>query len=402
MGDYKDTRKNKSSTEEEESAEAESKEFTIMVRKDRDFSYILITQNMWREIEAGEGIYRIELYNGEEHEYYTYYSGKGKAKISIRELKQGEIYKARISKTDINDILSEINRRTKRKYSNIKLMNKNDEVYLTISTKLLKCHDYKLEKPYGGKARLVIKLKRHGTSYALLQFLLSDYDLEIKYISSIQVDKGKVPRTIERIYKIGDFLAISYRKTKPVTTYIPLTKRIDPSNSLIGKQVIKHINQVHEENGELFQKYELIINEVPSEYIKAVYQSAKQGTIQEYNLIKEKIGLIIAKEFLERLGYGHINEYPLKIFKLKGPDIMATKDGERSVFEVKMTKESMLDIKSKFALEEVEKHVYSKYSREIGSLEIKKYGVIVIGLEDKLSMPLKAFLYFNEWRIDDE
>ena len=81
---------------------------------------------------------------------------------------------------------------------------------------------------------------------------------------------------------------------------------------------------------------------------------------------------------------------------------MATKDGERSVFEVKMTKESMLDIKSKFALEEVEKHVYSKYSREIGSLETKKYGVIVIGLEDKLSMPLKAFLYFNEWRIDDE
>ena len=59
-----------------------------MKAESRGTSYILITQNIWREIRVGEGIYRIELTNSSRYEYYVYYLGKGKVKLARKELKR--------------------------------------------------------------------------------------------------------------------------------------------------------------------------------------------------------------------------------------------------------------------------------------------------------------------------
>ncbi len=403
MGDYKDIRKKRDGTREGEEIETETKEFIVTVRQEsRGVPYILITQNMWSEIDGEKGIYRIELYNHEEHEYYIYYPGKGKTKISTKELVPGERYKAQFSKVKLSDIIDEINRRLMGKYPNIKIQKCNEELLLVIKNKIkIPIVEYLLEKPSGGRASMLLKIHGATRETIILQFLLKDYGLEIKNITAIQ-KRGKVARGVKRIYLVGELLAIEYWKSpKLMTSYVITNKGLDPDRYLRNRNILRTLRLVKADDN--MEVYEAIIDESVVEYIKAIYTLAFQIGQRRFTLVKEKIGLNIAEVFLTKLNYKYIERHPLEH---GGPDIQSSflTDGKIStvVFEVKITSINNLDRKFRDALNEIRWHVSQKYVDEIRDLDADKYGVIVIGLGNISERPLKALIYYNIWRMGDE
>ena len=399
MGDYKYTRNAWYISVEEE----EHKPIYVEVKMEsRGVPYILITQSMWREIGGDEGIYRLELSNDESHEYYVYYPGEGKVKLSISGLNEGEIYELVARKVDIDDIIEEMSHRIADKYGGMQLkMNREGELYLILpSGKSIKIDEYKLEQPRGGEARLLIKIRGSDGSQATIQIVIVDNEVEMRFISSIQ-ERGKITRPVERIYEIGEFLAIKYWKApKYSTSYILLSEKLDPDSIYKHKAVISNYFARQSSKDEV-NEYNLIIESDFSEYIKAIYRLASMSNIPRYNVIKEKLGLIIAEDFLSKMGYDKIERHPLRRHRLKGPDLIAWKDGF-TIFEVKITKVGMLDLKYNVAVDEIRRHVYRKYADLFYLKNIKRYGVIVIALPTKFRIPLKLHVYFSLWRIRDD
>ena len=148
-----------------------TKKVTISVKKEsRGIPYILITQNMWRELGMGNGIYRVELSNDENHEFYVYNPGEGKVKLTQKDLKPEKQYTLTLTKIDLPKVIDEINNRIQRKYGNIqfRLMDNKDLYMVLPSGRKLKINEYELEKPFGGELRLLIKLKRNPYSNVIL------------------------------------------------------------------------------------------------------------------------------------------------------------------------------------------------------------------------------------------
>jgi len=131
----------------------------------------------------------------------------------------------------------------------------------------------------------------------------------------------------------------------------------------------------------------------------ALYRYAAQNRTAGYNFIKEKVGLVISESLLRKWGFQKFIRYPLRKFRKKGPDLMVN-GIDRTVYEIKITRSSLIDLKYDTAIREIYDHVYRKYSYYLREMGIKKFGVIVIALSERLSIPINAIVYYNVWGIE--
>ncbi len=97
---------------------------------------------------------------------------------------------------------------------------------------------------------------------------------------------------------------------------------------------------------------------------------------------RERLGLEIAKRFLKHQGFERIVEHPKNLTKSRfGIDMLAVKDGETYLFEVKATEPSYLGFALKRAPFEISKQsTNAKYRKEIEKIHppVKYIGAIVV------------------------
>ena len=194
----------------------------------------------------------------------------------------------------------------------------------------------------------------------------------MKFISSIQRKKGKVTRPVHKIYELGDFLAITYWKApKKVTSYIPIYEKLDPDRVLRNRDIIIDVNILKIGKSQTYpSEYRITLDNFVSEYIRSLYHVAANDRESKYNRVKEVVGLIIAENFLKKLGYRNFVRHPFSRYYRKGPDLKADYANESVVFEVKLSRGAMIDLKYDNAIEKINEHVYIKYLKQV-----KKQGV---------------------------
>jgi len=112
------------------------------------------------------------------------------------------------------------------------------------------------------------------------------------------------------------------------------------------------------------------------------------------------LGLIIAENFLKKLGYSNFVRHLFSRYYRKGPDLKAEYANEAVVFEVKISRGFMIDLKYYNAIGEIDEHIHRKYFRQVEKYKIKKFGVIIIGLPLSMDIPINAIIYYNTWKVE--
>ena len=179
--------------------------------KRRNTNYILITKGIVSRLRLEEGLYRIRLIGIKNSELYIYINPDKKNKLVTNRLDPRKTYLASIEKVSLEELIDIINSRINR-YGDSKLKLDSGKLYIIFpDDSSIQVSDYILEKPHGGKLRLLLILKDAENRLIQLKITLIDGRLYINIITGYSPCKGRDLRAVEKIW-LEKNLVITYRK----------------------------------------------------------------------------------------------------------------------------------------------------------------------------------------------
>jgi len=351
----------------------------------RGHRYFLLSKEILEKFSISEkGFYRMVLKEGPRgklREFFFYHTGGNKKKISADRIIADKVTILTIKNFTIDDFIREFNKRYP-KYYGVILERINGKIAVNFNNKFRKIVDSYLLKVHGGEISLILDLE---VAVKRLKFVMTLNNMN----ASLKLLFGKeTTRDIIGIKPYRNFVEIRYIK--------PLAKsKIHIATTYIFEKE-PHINRFLEKlkeekefykNIRIFNKgnyldIRYILCEEATSILKLLFIETEKLPRGERNIAREKIGLTLAEKILKELGWTDFQRYPFSDSKTRrGPDLLAAKEKQKYLFEIKICEPSFMHLSLKRGLHEVQRQVQTIYRKEVKKLEAKYIGVLVIGLK---------------------
>jgi len=391
---YKRYRKTSEEKEEEDKIEEaygiEWMDILLDIRNYKNkYNYILLTKKILEEIGINKpGIYKftLETLNGEKIEVFREISKIKKHVIVVPKEYEKEKYLKLVDYEEytLKKVINKIENFKKRRKIRYGLVKEDDQLYLTLGKMKILVNEYEL-RPFG--SFLGLNLSIRATPYKETRLAIRLYDDSVKLYVKISRDTYI---EVKEIKSTGKTAVLTYHVTgrgKLVKRHInilspELYKIFSNLKDDLVINKFEYVRRAYRENYQ-FSVYRYVISDdvkgIIDTFLDYTYTLFNSGKSEDANRERENLGLIIAESFLKYLNFEKVILYSREK-EGKGFDIIAVKNNETYLFEVKITEPSYRGFALKRGPHEIKEQVYRIYPHIVRRLNppVKYIGAIII------------------------